>query len=146
LNRSERREVVAYIRAENAKYGSAFVQIPSDRWPRHTGGVERIAVWRNRSFLVQAFKEDGGVIRLSVNRSMVDESTMEWLDGITWDELQAIKGGVGYGDREAVEVFPPSGHEVNVANMRHLWVLPEPLPFAWRRRVKRIAAVAEEGA
>ena len=33
----------------------------------------------------------------------------------------------------AVEVFPADDQVVNVANMRHLWVLPEPLPFAWEK-------------
>jgi hypothetical protein len=33
---------------------------------------------------------------------------------------------------DAVEVYPPAGDVVNVANMRHLWVLRDRLPFAWR--------------
>lgn len=33
----------------------------------------------------------------------------------------------------AVEIYPAERDIVNVANMRHLWVLPERLPFGWRR-------------
>ena len=32
-----------------------------------------------------------------------------------------------------MEVYPRTADLVNVANMRHLWVLPELLPFAWRK-------------
>ena len=56
-----------------------------------------------------------------------------WKDGISWDALQEIKSAVGYGDRDAVEIFPAQKDLVNVANMRHLWIVPESIPFAWRR-------------
>lgn len=44
--------------------------------------------------------------------------------GLTWDELQHIKEALLPG-RWAVEVFPPEALVQNVANVRHLWVLPE---------------------
>jgi hypothetical protein len=56
-----------------------------------------------------------------------------WADNITWDELQALKTQCGYGGHDAVEVYPPTRDVVNVANIRHLWVLAEKLPFAWRK-------------
>lgn len=61
-------------------------------------------------------------------------------DGITWDDLQWIKRAAGYGDREAVEVYPLDDDVVNVANMRHLWILPagQRLPFGLdRARARR---------
>jgi hypothetical protein len=57
----------------------------------------------------------------------------KWVDGITWDQLQEIKRGVGLGDKLAVEVYPEDKNIVNVANMRHLFVLPERPLFAWAR-------------
>jgi hypothetical protein len=45
-----------------------------------------------------------------------------------------IKNAVGYQDRDAVEVYPSQTDVVNVSNMRHLWILPEKLDFAWRRQ------------
>lgn len=54
-------------------------------------------------------------------------------DGISWDALQEIKGAVGYADRDAVEIYPRDADVVNVANMRHLWITPEPIAFAWRK-------------
>lgn len=53
------------------------------------------------------------------------------MDGITWDELQALKRQCGFGDRFAVEVYPADLDVVNVGNLRHLWVLQGALPFAW---------------
>ncbi|AHF89535.1 hypothetical protein OPIT5_03975 [Opitutaceae bacterium TAV5] len=106
-----------------------FVVIPRSEWPLKQSNM--ITAYRNRHYLVQAFAETGGVVRLSVNRTDIDRDG-RWRDGITWDELQRIKAAVGFGDRQAVEIFPPDRDVVNVANIRHLWVLPEPLPFAWR--------------
>ncbi len=50
---------------------------------------------------------------------------------MTWEELQEIKRQVGIGDFFAVEIFQRDKDIVNVANMRHLWVLPDPLDFGW---------------
>lgn len=95
----------------------------------------RIQVWRSRFFLVQVFDEGGGRLRLSVNRTDCDKFG-DYLDGITWDELQALKRQCGYGDRLAVEVYPPDADVVNVANIRHLFVIGagDTLPAAWWRK------------
>lgn len=34
-------------------------------------------------------------------------------------------------NRMAVEIYPEQQNQINVANMRHLWVLPARLDFAW---------------
>lgn len=44
-----------------------------------------------------------------------------------------IKRQLGYGDFDAVEVYPKDNDVVNVANIRHLFILNEPLPFIWRK-------------
>jgi hypothetical protein len=85
---------------------------------------------------LQAIKiMEPGMLRLSVNRTELDASG-NWKDGITWDELQAIKSAVGYGDRDAVEAYPKNVDVVNVANIRHLWILPNhaALPVFWRKK------------
>ncbi|HID9686324.1 TPA: DUF7694 domain-containing protein [Citrobacter amalonaticus] len=74
----------------------------------------------------------GSVIRLTVNTTSI-ASSGRWKDGISWDALQEIKSAVGYGDRDAVEIYPRDSDVVNVANMRHLWITPEPISFAWRK-------------
>ena len=88
-------------------------------------------VWRSKSFLVQVFKEADGVTRLSVIRTAVRVDG-DWADGISWDDLQRLKSECGRGSLDAVEVYPADGEVVNVANMRHLWVLPVRLSFAWK--------------
>ena len=54
---------------------------------------------------------------------------IQFLDGrdtaaLTWAHLQELKGMCGHGKREAVEIYPADDAVVNVANMRHLWLLP----------------------
>ncbi len=90
-------------------------------------------MWRSRAFLVQAFHEAGGIIRLSVNRTEWCERRKRWREDISWDDLQRLKAEAGYGDRWAVEVLPADGSVVDVANMRHIWLLPEAPAFAWKR-------------
>jgi len=56
-----------------------------------------------------------------------------WSDGITWDEMQAIKDGCGFADHDAVEAHPKRSDITNLANMRHLWVVPPKYAqFFWR--------------
>lgn len=114
-------------------YPLELTEVPREAWP---GNVEengrRNRVFLSRSFLVQEFREDAGIIRLSVNRTRVEGD--RWAPGIAWADLQAIKDRLGYADRDAVEAFPAQRDVVNVANMRHIWVLPYRLEFLWRAK------------
>jgi hypothetical protein len=106
--------------------------ISQDELDEAQGDVPRgnppLKVWRSRFFLVQLFNQDGH-LRLSINRTKINNEG-NWCDGITWDELMACKHACGFGDRWAVEVFPPEQHVVNVANIRHLWLVDQP-SYAW---------------
>jgi hypothetical protein len=75
------------------------------------------------------------LVRLSVLRTTLDAHTGRWLDGIAWDQLQDIKAQCGYAHHDAVEVYPRACDTVNVANLRHLWVMREPVAFGWRAGV-----------
>ena len=57
-----------------------------------------------------------------------------WADGLSWEDLMALKRQCGRGDRDALEVYPADKDVVNVANMRHLWLPAEPVAFAWRKK------------
>lgn len=128
--RDQRRE----LERQNAKFPRTLVLIPLSTWPATTLVDPRlIEVWRSREFLVQVFQEDGGVVRLTVCRTAVTVAAARWEDGITWDELQRLKRECGRGAQCAVEVYPGARDIVDVANMRHLWVLPEPPAYTWRR-------------
>ena len=53
------------------------------------------------------------------------------LSGIrpAWPEMQRIKDEIAGVGATAVEVYPPQAEIVDQADMFHIWVLPEPLPF-----------------
>lgn len=87
-------------------------------------------VWRSRDFLAQLFKQ-GNHYRLSVNHTQID-ATGQWVGDITWDELMKCKRQCGYSECWAVEIYPPDEHLVNVANIRHLWLVEQP-SYAWTK-------------
>ena len=125
-----------WLRRENAKWPVELTQVPEKGWrPVEWDSQKRVAVWRSRDYLVQVVDEGGGYFRISINRSEIDGDG-KWRDGLTWDELQEIKNAVGFASMDAVEIYPAAEDVVNVANMRHLWVLPCPFALAWRRGKK----------
>lgn len=131
LSRAERRHAEAYMRRENAKWPDALKEWPREDWPKPNPTILR--VWRSRGFLVQEHPAPApAIVRLSILRTAL-ESGGGWKQDITWEELQRLKREAGFGHLEAVEVFPPDCDVVNVANIRHIWILPAGhLEFAWR--------------
>jgi len=127
--RAQRRKLAI----ENEKWPATLKEVPEEEWRRKgppPGGV--IRVFRSRDFLVQVYSETGPVLaRLSIGRTSLEGG--RWRDGISWDELQRLKRECGFGAYHAVEVFPADCDLVNVANLRHLWVLLDAPTFAWRR-------------
>lgn len=77
---------------------------------------------KNRVFSVLDRTLENGVRHLAVSS----------LSGIrpTWREMQRIKDSIAGCDKTAVEVYPPATEIVDQADMFHIWVLPEPLPFS----------------
>lgn len=134
LSRAERREAERHLQRESQKWPAELREWPREDWPIQNAKVARC--WRSRGFLVQGYTEAAPVvIRLSILRTALDQRG-GWQQDISWDDLQRLKREAGYGDHEAVEVFPPDRDVVNVANIRHLWILPAGhLPFAWRKSV-----------
>ena len=130
FSRADRKRVRKHLKKESAKWPATLVDIPSDEWPEISMQQPPFRVLRSNRFLVQVFNEGNHVFRLSVCRSFI-EPNGAWSDKISWEELQDVKQQAGYGESQAVEIYPADSDVVNVANMRHLWVLPEPLPFGW---------------
>lgn len=125
--RAQRRE----MERQNKKMPLDLQPVPEHEWPI-MNGRRPTRVWRSRNFLVQEYAAiSPALVRLSVSRTTL--SGDRWADNIEWDELQWIKRQCGYAHHEAVEIYPPDKDVVNVANMRHLWVLEAPTQFAWRR-------------
>lgn len=128
--RAQRRE----LERENARRPVALAPVPRSEWPAVFSTHPRapVAVWRSRDFLVQQFEAPTPAIcRLSISRTSMKGD--RWADGITWDDLHRLKAEAGFGDAWAVELFPADGDVVNVANIRHLWLLPAAPEFAWTR-------------
>lgn len=123
------------LELENRKYTDKFeLYYENDDTKRQQNEEKPIRAWRNRHFLAAIYIENNTNVRLTVNRTAVDNDGM-WIGNITWDELMAVKRGIGMDGVWAVEVYPPSEEVVNLANTRHLWITDEP-PFAWTRAKK----------
>lgn len=133
LNTAERVHARKYLREQNRKASPELrpVEIPPGI---ADDGTSRVRVWRSRHYLVQEFS--GTPARLSVNRTDIEITTGEWTAGITWDELMEVKRQCGYGDKWAVEIFPADQSVVNVANIRHLWILDAAPDYAWTSPTK----------
>jgi hypothetical protein len=126
------REQRRQLQRDNEKFGDEFVAVPISQWPSCVP-IGLIRVLRSRDFLVQIFEADlPAAFRLSIVRTSHNGERFE--DGISWAELQAIKNHVGFLNVDAVEVFPAEYDRVDVANMRHLWIMGSPLTFAWRKQ------------
>lgn len=130
-NREERRAAAKYLQERNQRYPAHLIEVPRDEWPEYVPpGL--LSAKRSKAYLVQVFNEGraGVLVRLSVNRTGVTPRG-SWTQDIPWEDLQRLKREAGYGGFDAVEVFPNDANVVNVANIRHLWVMADPLPFAW---------------
>ena len=134
MNRELRRQARTAVLKESARWPVTCVEIPRSEWNPNVLNHPRAPTraWRSRDFLVQEFPAEGpAIVRLSVNVTALDGQ--RWKDGIPWDDLQRLKAEAGYPMHDAVEVFPRATDVVNVANMRHIWILPKPI-CGWRRK------------
>jgi len=76
---------------------------------------------RNKVFSVLDRPAEGGVRHLAVSSLSGNRPT--------WPEMQRIKDELAGADATAIEVYPPSAHVVDEADMFHIWVLRGQLPF-----------------
>lgn len=134
MNRHTRRHAKAHQRRIGL-FKEDFIPVPRSEWSDEMQDSQALTrVWIGRGFLVQVYDEGQfGVTRLSVNRC-TPQANGDWQEDISWEDLQSIKDEIGYADFDAVEVYPKKRDIVNVANMRHLWIMPQGLSFAWRQK------------
>lgn len=135
--RNSRRMLARATRKQAEAWPARLVEVPESEWPTPPPGDDRLlAVWRSRTYLVQMYSAPsfGGaeVRRLAVSRVTLGNGG-RWDQNIPWDDLQRCKRETGHGDWYAVEVYPRDRHIVDVANMRHLWLVAEPLAIGWTR-------------
>lgn len=139
LSLKQRRAIAKAMKFEAQEYGNDFVELHHQgilTTDRNGKSQKLIKVWRNRKYLVQLYR-NGGWLRLSINRAEYDPEGDCWLAGISWDDLMRIKAGVGFGDQDAIEIYPADDDIVNVTNMRHLFLVPDhlkkDLTCIWRK-------------
>lgn len=110
-----------------------FEEVPKEKWPFLEEDNLPVKVYKSRQFLVQ-IREEKGHFRICVCKLKRNSSGDRWEDGITWDELQEIKNKVGFSDKWCLECYPPSDKVINVANMRHLFVIDKAPEFGWNKK------------
>ena len=133
-NAEEFKKARRALELENRKFSDKFELVHEIEAKLEPGEKRPIKGWRNRHFLAAIYFENNESVRLTINRSKVD-SDGNWVGDITWDELMAVKQGIGMSNVWMVEIFPPDSEVVNVANLRHLWITGEPA-FAWSKAKK----------
>jgi len=134
MNRKGRRTLKKKHQATLHQYSISLVPITEDEYFQKTGKKFKeniISVYVSRYFFVQVY-QDPLCKRISVNRNRLSNAG-NWDQNISWEELQDVKNQVGFSTHDCVEIYPAERDEVNVSNMRHLWVMEEPLTFAWRK-------------
>ncbi len=134
--RRELRALQRAARLEAAKWPARMTPVAQDVWPKQDGlstGALAIGVWRSNRFLAVMWEEPhkASTPRLSICRAFLGDDG-RYVDGIRWEELQQVKDECGFADRDAVELYPAQRDIVDVANLRHLWLLPARSPLAWR--------------
>lgn len=123
-------------REEATKRPARLTEIPRERIMQSYPNAAHppTNVWQSRKYLVQLFDETP-LQNIDTRRMTVCRVTLgddgHWDAGLSWDELQDIKREIGFGDWYGVEIYPRDVDVVNVANMRHLWLLAVPLPLGW---------------
>lgn len=123
------------MQRENKLYPVHMVQVPREKWPKtqHGAKCEPLNLWRSRDFVAQVVREPNGAIRIAVNRTRMNED-YDFADGISWDDLWRIKNEIGFSDRDCIEIYPAQEDIINVANIRHLFVLPEKHEWNWNSK------------
>lgn len=135
------RKARAHLEEMRRLWPDKLAEVPPSEWPPLEGITKKpVGVFRSKEFLVQVFEEPNDILRLTIARCRIKDDG-SWSDNISWEEMQDLKRQAGLGGLDAVEVYPCDHDVVNVANMRHLWVLPRPLSFAWRAPRIQVAQV-----
>lgn len=130
VSQKELKQIAKAMEKESKLFTDNFREIPLSEKSYipifNRNGIEQklIKSYRNNRFLVQLYIE-GNWIRLSINRAKIDVNKNTWADGISWDDLMKIKHQLGFGDKDAIEIYPKDSDVVNVTNMRHLFICSE---------------------
>ena len=128
---------VRHIQKHHLPYPQKLTPIVREEFPQagKFGILAQILIdcWVNRYFMVQHLAHSNSeypdMVHLAINR--IKRNQHGWLENISWDDLNSIKQELGYGDWWGIEIYPEDAKLVNVANLRHLWILPKRLNIGW---------------
>jgi hypothetical protein len=144
LSRSERRARASYLRKAAAARPARMTEIPRARWPVHylNDPSAPTKVYESSRYLAQLYDAGGlegrAAMRLSICRVTLKDDG-RWEEDLQWSELMQVKRECDFGDWYAMEVYPADADIVDVANMRHLWILATPLSIGWFRSAHSIS-------
>lgn len=126
LDRKGRNRLLRQVKAECKGYPDHLVKVEMSpfvaRRAQERGEPVPREIWRSRGFFVQVYDVNESWDRLTVSRNAFTIDLRRFMDGITWEQLMRLKSECGRQDLEAFEIFPKAEDEVNVSNLRHLWV------------------------
>ena len=132
-----KRTTLAKVRKEmnkaNSRRPARMMPVPKEEWPKDNLYPDLKEVWLSNRYLAQVYVEGGGVLRVSCCRTTLNSNGIGWEENLTWDEMMQIKREICHSESYAVEVLPPDDDIVNVANMRHFWILPDHV-VGWRAK------------
>jgi hypothetical protein len=83
------------------------------------------ATWMSDDFVAGMFKQ-GSLWRLSIARAGAGAAPM------SWEDLMKVKRDCGFGEQDALEVYPSDEDIFNTGNIRHLYFVG-PVAFALRK-------------
>lgn len=128
LNREERRALEKVKRQLIASYPDTLEIVPENDpnipYSSHPQDIDKI--YRSKKYTVIVWNVPAGK-KLSIQRNEWDSHAGRYKDQILWDEIQEIKRQCGFGEQNAVEFYPPDSEVINIANVRHIWILPKEL-------------------
>ena len=126
LNREQRRALEKVKRQLIASYPDTLEIVPENDpdmpYSSHPQDIDKI--YRSKKYTVIVWNVPAGK-KLSIQRNEWDSHTNRYKDQITWDEIMEIKRQVGFGEQNAIEFYPPDSQVINIANVRHIWLLPQ---------------------
>lgn len=128
LSRNERR--MALSNEARARRSGAWGEWEKLTFPAGSAACggwagEITTAFRNRVFSVLVRDVGFGVTHYAVSPLSEERPT--------WWEMQRIKNDLAGSEATAVEVYPPASEVVDGADMFHIWVIPERLPFSLYR-------------
>ena len=126
LNRQQRRALEKAKRVLINTYPEELTRVSEDdpNLPYTSHPQDLDSIWRNKKFTVMVWNVPAGK-KMTISRNTWDSHACRYKDGITWDEIMEIKRGIGMGEENAVEFYPPDSEVINIANVRHIWILPK---------------------